>query len=459
MAAALGLAATVGAAERVELTLEAAIDAALARNRELALAQVDVRRRELDIERARSEFNLEGGPILQSARIGDETQWTYGLQASKQLPTGTRVGASGQVFDRGGAFGSEQMVSVDISQPLFRRFGRQVAEEPLRLSHDQYRAERRRWESRRADLVLSIVGLFESITLLDAQARFEEDYIGRLKNLARLVAARERQGKATRVDTIRMELQQGEAGARLANVRERSAMASRELAETIGAALDTEFLVRPPVALDLGMPSPDAAVALALSNRLDVAQSMDDAATARRQGGIARRNRWPDINLGVSLRHSLLERTLPGDPETRTEWFAGATADGYPWRAADRIAVKQAELGEAAAESIVELRMESVSREVLHALSECRRAATELQIAVRNRELAASQAKLARRLYELGRSDGFSLSDAETRSAQTEIRLMEVTSMDRLSRYALLHAMGVLVEVSAELGPAAVEAL
>jgi hypothetical protein len=59
----------------------------------------------------------------------------------------------------------------------------------------------------------------------------------------------------------------------------------------------------------------------------------------------------------------------------------------------------------------------------------------------------------------LGRSDGFSLSDAETRSAQTEIRLMEVTSMDRLSRYALLHAMGVLVEVSAELGPAAVEAL
>jgi len=92
---------------------------------------------------------------------------------------------------------------------------------------------------------------------------------------------------------------------------------------------------------------------------------------------------------------------------------------------------------------------------VPHALSECRRADTEMGIATRNRDLAVNQATLARRLYEMGRSDGFSLADAETQVAQSEIRLLEVRSLERLSRYALLHAMGTLIEYPPELAPAA----
>ncbi len=445
---------TATAEEPVALTLDEAIASALAHNRELARGQLRVRGREVRVALARTAFDTTAGPVVQSSRTGDDTQWTYGIQAAKTLPFGTRVSASGTILDRGDSpAGGERAVAASISQPLFRRFGRQVAEEPVRLQIDLYRAERRHWEAQRADLVMGLVRTFESIARTDLQTAFETGYLERVLRLATLVRARERQGRSTRVDVRRLELQGGETEARLAALRERRDALSRELAETVGADLRTTYRPAPPPTLALDLPEAEAAVAAASSNRLDLAQAEDDAVTARRQAAIAHRNRWPDLSVGLTLRHTRFDDPLPGLDDARTDWFATASVDGYPWRAADRLTALQAEIDESSADAIVDIRRQAVARDVLQTLSECRRAAAELGIAERNRKLAEDGARLARRLYETGRGDAFSLSDAETQLARAETRLLEIRSAHRLSSYTLLHVTGTLIEHPAELKP------
>jgi hypothetical protein len=82
-----------------------------------------------------------------------------------------------------------------------------------------------------------------------------------------------------------------------------------------------------------------------------------------------------------------------------------------------------------------------------------RRARDELDIAKRNFALAASRAKLTRRLFKLGRENNFSVTDAETAFIRSENRLFVAQSESVNSGYRLMRALGTLVESPAYLKP------
>ncbi len=437
------------------LTLDEAIALALAHNRALANAQLQLVRRALDVEAARRQFDPTVSPVAQGLGLGADRQWTLGVQIVQPTRIGTRWNASAAMVNREGAGADERTISIGIEQPLFRRFGREVHEAALAEGREQYEAERRHWEQQRADLVLRVVECIESLVRLDAQLDLERGRAARLDSLVRLVRLRERQGRSTLADVLRMEQSVEEARARIVELEERRETRRREFADLLGVARPPDQALEPPPRLDAPLPSPEAAVAIALSNRLDLAQAEADAEAARRRGRLAQRRRWPDVALSIALRRTLYD--LPaasfGDDD-RTDWFAGLSFDGFPWRATDRIARQQAQVDEVAADEVVAMRRDTIARQVLDALSFCRRAASEAAIAARNRELAEAHLKLARRLYETGRGDAFSLADGETRHAAALQRAVETASTERLAVYALRHTLGTLVEHPAELRPA-----
>ncbi|MDZ4199814.1 MAG: TolC family protein [Kiritimatiellia bacterium] len=435
------------------LTVEAAFEAALQNNLRLAGAALDVRRRSLDLELAKSAFDASFSPFARVSAPDGERQFSYGLQISKPLSSGGAIGAVATRFD--GPETREGLLSLDLTQPLFRRFGRNVAEEAIRTGSDRLRSSRRLWESRKADLALTLVSLFETIFRLDAQAEFERRFLGELDRLARLTRARERQGRATRMDSLRVEVQLGEAQTRLTNVQERRAIAMRELTEVVGADPSENLLLAPPPRIVTPLPDPETAVALALSRRMDYAQVLDDAASAGRRDTLARRARWPDLSLSLSLRRTHPDGLPEAAREGENHWFATLASDGFPSRRADRIAMEQAGLDEESAELEVEWTRQIITREVLQALAECRRAEAELEIAERTREWAQNGSTLGRRLYALGRTDGLSVSGAEAQLAESERRLLEAQAADRFSRVALLHVLGLLIEHPEELTPEA----
>lgn len=441
------LVSPAGAAEPVRLTLDEAITAALNNNLRLARDELGVRKRELDIEAAQSAFDPSYGPVVSAAAPGGgDRQWTYGLQASQALIYGTRVRAAATLSDRPGADSREGAWTLDITQPLFRRFGRDAAEEPIHAGRDQFRTALRAWEMQKADLVLRLVSLFEVITRLDAQAEFEQRFIESVGRLHTLMRARERQGRATHMDVLRLDIQRGEAEARLANVRERRAIAARELAEAVGAPPETEFAPVAPPPPEPDAPEPGTAVQAALEHRMDYAQALDDAKTAGRRQTLADRYRWPDVTFSLALRREHEDGLLDAAGDGQTAWFATATSEGHPWRRADRLVIAQAHLDRAAAEATIDIVRQSIAREILQALAECRRTQAEETIADRNRRLAEHAALSGRRLFSAGRTDGLSVSDAETRLAESENRLFEARSAARYAHYTLRHTMGTLIE-------------
>lgn len=450
--AAAGPCPVAGAAEPRPMTLNEAIAEALDHNLSLARGGMEVRRAALDIERAEAGFDVTAGPVLRMDTFAGDRQLTYGLEASKPLRSGATVSMSGTQSDRSGGGGaatgdsSYSSLSVSINQPLFRRFGRAVAEESIRLAGDQLRAEQRRWEVQKSDLIFELVTLFEDMVRWDMQAAFEEGHAQRLDRLVAIVRARERQGRATRADVLRLELQRGETDTRLTGVRERRSMGARRLAEITGAPADSEFRLEAPPRLDLELPVAEAAMTTALRHRMDYAQACDDAAVARRQAGLAGRNRMPDINLGLSVRREAPDNFggMLGEGETYSS--LDARTDGFSWRRADRIGVLRADLQDASATAAVEIRRQSIAREVLQSLADVRRADAEQTIAVRNRKLAADSARVSRRLYDAGRLDDFALADAEQSLAAAENRGFEADSSALLARYKLMRILGTLIE-------------
>lgn len=436
------------------LTIEAAIATAFAHNRALARGQLQILRRETAVQAARGMFEPVAGPVAQGTGLGGDAQWTYGFEISQPTVLGTRLGVAATATERGGGMLDERTISIDVRQPLFRRFGRLAQEEPIAASLDQYRAERRSWELQRADLVFRLVELLDSLARLDDQIAAEANRQDRVRRLAALMTLRERQGSATRVDVLRMEQSAADADAQLAALRERRESLARELGDLLGGPLPPGTRFEPPPAVIAELPEGAAAAGIALSNRLDLAQAEDDAVAARRQGRLARRSLWPDLSLHVSLRHTWFD--LPAGlahDDRRADWFAGLSFDGYPWLSAERAARRQAELAEVDAEAAVGLRRETIVRQAQDAVALCRRARAEAAIAERNRAAARAQHRLASRLHDVGRADAFALFDGEARSAAADRLARDAESAMRLSTYALLHTLGTLIEHPDELKP------
>ena len=82
-----------------------------------------------------------------------------------------------------------------------------------------------------------------------------------------------------------------------------------------------------------------------------------------------------------------------------------------------------------------------------------RRAHAELGILERNLDHAAARLQLAQRLFEAGRGDNFSVTDAEQAFLDAESRLLTGRSDATLSGYQLLQSLGTLTETPDSLKP------
>ena len=457
LAAGVGISPPASPAVAAEsLDLETAISLALVRNRQLAANALLIARRRLDVTRARQEFDVRLKPDGSFTLSDSDAQTRYGMIATKKLPWGTELGITGQVDHFPGYVDNDWRsgVKVELRQPLFRNFGRLVQEQPTTVAGEQMVAEQRHWETQKADLILQLVDVFESIVRLQKQITADETILARIERLAELIRIRERQGRATRVETLRVELQLSQARSRLDSHREECYSAERDLAELVGADPDAQWtLVAPPLP-EIETPAVAEAVAVAMRNRLDYAQLIDDLRASRRSVRIARRGLWPDVSL-VAAREQFGEDDGFSDSLglRRNAWQLGLAAELELNRGREQTDVAAAEVDADYAQRTVQIKTISITREVQQAISAYRRARTDLGSACRNYDIAESRAALARHLFEAGRGDNFAVSDAEQGFIDAEVLMLEARAAASTTGYRLLGAMGTLLEPPAELKP------
>ena len=249
-----------------------------------------------------------------------------------------------------------------------------------------------------------------------------------------------------------MDLQRGEAAARLETGRSQLAVQFQEFADLLGLPLESSFLLVPPPLLVLDAAEADRALAVALAERPDYAQAMQDVETGDRRLRLARRNLLPDLTLAA-------RQTTYGEGEEwsdagrldEEDWFVGLTADMNLNLRGAHLDVARAGVDAESSRQTAEIVRQRLALEVNSAWASYRRTRAELELAARNRELAVRRAELARALFEAGRAAADSVSDAESDGIDAELNEWRARRDASVSAYRLLHVLGTLVPAPREI--------
>lgn len=457
----LGAATLAGAqapegGEPVALALEDAIEQALAHNRELVKGALDLQGYAVAEKGAREAARgLQVAPEGSAGTGSGYESLGTGLRAEATGSYGTRVavvGAVRQIEVEGAPDSRRGEVRVEVEQPLFRHFGPLVQNEPIVAAGETLRAARRAWERDRSALVVRVVELYEGLIQLRHQIASDEAFAARMEKLWMLADAREQQGKATRTEVMRMDLQRGEAALRLESERSQLAIQFQEFANLLGLPLESIFRLTPPALLALDIQEAAPALAVALAERPDYAQALQDIETGDRRLRLARRNLLPDLRLsGHQTTFGEGADWSDAGRLDQDDWFIGLTADMNLNLRGARLDVARAGLDAEGSRQVAEIVRYRLAVEVNSGLAAYRRAREELRLAARNRELAANRAELARALFEAGRATGDSVSDAESDLIQSELGELSARSEASVSAYRLLHVLGTLVPAPREI--------
>lgn len=441
-----------GESGAARLTLERALDLALSQNRNLAITSLGTDTASLAVSNARSDFGLNARPeVSLSATDGDGDSSSFGIVASKKLTTGTELSSRIVREEFGGTGGNQERLVVEISQPLFRFASRLIIEEPIVQARGQLTRARRQLASQKQDLVVAVVREYENILRLEQQLKADRQSYERSRTLYRSTHAKEALGRASRIDTLRVNLQQGQALSRLEADRERLESARRSFAELLGFEPRVRFDLRPTVPLDIDVPSVDETLRTALANRLDYAQALQDHRDARRGVRVAQKGLWPDLRLVARYEH--INDPFAGGFVDDDRVFVGLTAGTELNRVRQRNALSQARIEARSATRFIRLIELSIARELQQRLLAYRRASADLKIRERNLEHARARLELARRLYEIGRGDNFTVTDAEEAFVQAESQRLAGKSDASITAYELLRTMGTLTDVPDNLKP------
>lgn len=433
------------------LTLPEAIDRALAYNRRALQADLAVEEAVVLAEAAAAAFTPRLGPEAGALATGGEDFQYVGLRAEKTFTGGAEAGVSGGMEFR--EEGEAAYLRFDVAQPLFRNAGSLVQREPEVAAMERVAESRRNGFLQRESILLEVVRGYEAVLRYQRQVALDTGTVARLARLTALTRAREDQGESTRIDTLRMELQAGEAETRLANNRELLALERDDFLNLLGLPGDTPLDLTPPPLLELDLPPLDAAAAIALSNRLDLAQALQHLRTADRQVLLARKNLQPDLRLVAAYR--MLGGPEGGDAFDLEEesWNAGLALEPGLDRIERRAGLLQA-LSRRDIESLAVADLERVVEiDVKQQVRAYHRALANHRIAIRNTELARKRLDLAIAMFDLGTVDNFSVSDAETAFADASAAELAARAEASLAGYRALRSLGTLVEAPRDLRP------
>ncbi|MEI6167439.1 MAG: TolC family protein [bacterium] len=438
------------------LALDEAIQTALHHNARLAYGSLAVDRQRMGVTSARQEFDPELSPNGTLNNTEGNSDWRSGIRAHKKFLWGTEIGLGAEtthyptVVDEAW----RSAIKLDVRQPLFRDFGRLVNEEGITAASERLRAEERRWELQKADIIVDVVRSFETIIRLQKQIDCDKAILERTDKLRELTRIRERQGRASHVDTLRIELLYGQAQSRQEAHREELFSATRELAELLGFPPEKPITLAPAPLLDLDVPPMEIAIQTSFSNRLDFAQSIDDYRSLQRQVKLARHKLEPALYM-VAESQQYGQDTDFSDSLTldKNLWTVGLAGQMDLLQHRDKTAVSTSELDVEAGWAAVHIKMRTLAREIQQAVSAYRQVRAEFAIAGRNYEAAQARTELAGRLFAMGRGDNFAVSDAETAFIDAESSLLSTRARICMTGYNLLRLMGTLTDAPPSLKP------
>ena len=409
------------------LTIERAVDLALARNQSLKVDEQRVRESQASVSEARSAF-------LPSINVNYDYTPSQASPLLK-IPAGA-FGPTAQTFRAN--FVRENVVRFDVQQPLYtggrleHAFGAQAASQE---------ASRLDMERSRQTLTLRVYEVFYGALMNEQGIKVNEEGVQIATRHRELAQARFDAGSAARLDVLRAEVELANARARLIRARS-AATVSYQALRTVMALPENEP-IRLSGTLDEVPPVLETArLRSAIEARPDLRAIAQQRTAAQHAVSIATASLKPTVAFAGNLQYqedgvtNLLDgtnRSYQFGLSVSVPLFSGPKVSAQ--RAAASARVRQAEFGALAALDGARLELATASTE----FDSAREIVATQQKAV---ELAREGLAIAEVSYENGVITATELNDARQSLLQTEWELTQAKYSEIVAAARTRHAAG-----------------
>ena len=289
----------------VYLTLDRALEIAAENSRDFQTRKERLYLTALTLTGQRNRYStiFSGSASGQASGVGKDKSGqgsaSGSLGASKILSSGARVLGSFlnnfvKVFTSGGGWNVSSLLSLSITQPLLAGFGREVALEPLTQAERNVIYEIRNFERFRRTFCIDIVNEYLNLLELDNTLKNQEANLKSLRLNRERSEAMARAGRLPPFQVDQARQQEFSAEDRTISARSRMKTALDRFKITLGLPIETELRLDRSIlqkfqsfGVEAQRISPEQAIAIALSNRLDIQNSKEQLEDAERQVRVA----------------------------------------------------------------------------------------------------------------------------------------------------------------------------
>jgi outer membrane protein TolC len=439
------------------LTLEEAVKLALVENLNLQSSVDLVQGASIGENLAESRFNFKVTPSYERG-LGESSliDQGVGLEVSKLLPFGTSVTgslrsdwASSELQNA-----NASAVSVRVTQPLLRGFGRSTTEFDLENSRRNLQSSQRNLDLSRQRLAVDVVAAYYDIVRQSGLVDVAEKSLARNRELLRASEARLEVGLASKLDVFRAELQLSQAEDALIFRKEALELALDSFKFNLGLA-PTEVvaleMVEPdyqPVEVDV-----DEMTKAALQQRIEMREESDRIRDAERALAVSKQNLLPQLDFNLRYDRRGLGNSFASSFDFVDNAFNVFLSTTYPLdRSSENASFAMGQIDLAARRRQMRLVEYNIANEVRAAARNLERIGKSIVLQERNTEFAEKQMRLATLRYQRGLASNFDIIDAENNLIQARSNYVSLLSDYHVAQIELKRVVGSL-DVETEFAP------
>ena len=371
--------------------------------------------------------------------------WTGGSVTASALMRSTAPGAIGpdlSPFPRSSDF------RLVLTQPLLRGFGPNASFYELRTSRRTREAQERQYELGRQRLAVEVTRAYYQVIQQRQLMAVARQSLDRSESLRRASEARLEVGLVSKLDVYRAELQASQAQESMVRA-ETSLEAELERFRTLlglspGDPLQPEPVTVPEEVKDEVEPL-EVLTQRALENRLDLQETRDEVADARRTSSLARQNMLPqlDVNVGVSQFGTGTSYSSAFNTAARRVNVFLSTSYSLE-RSSEAANSAVAQLDVNSRERTYRQRQLDVEAEVRSSVRELQRIRKSIELQKKGVEVAEQQRRLATLRYQRGLASNFDVVDAEGSLVLARSALVGLVTSYQVAKVDLMRVTGTL---------------
>lgn len=430
------------------LELREAVLVALTNNDRVLASQENIEQARLSKTLAESPFGIRVTPnVLGSFGQSDVRNQTYGIGASKRFITGTEVrmdvGASTFRNQIGNFYAAD--TTLLVSQPLLRGFGPTVARRQIGRAEYQVAGARRQHVLIEQQLTIDVAGAYYRLI---AQQELADAARTALENARQLLVASEAKLEASLVsqlDVFRAQQLVAQADAQVFDVESVIEELKDQLRFLMDRDIDYDFSVASAIDARPELLAPEAAIALALQNRIELRDADAAVDESERDVAYARHQLLPqlDVSLAVTRRETAdtLRSAFGLDRFEPVTFFAVSTPLD---RTAEAAGVRTAMIERDRQVRARDALRRRIAQEARQAVRLQERLANRLGSAEVSVEFAQREAELATLRFQRGLSNNLDVVNAQQAVLNATSRRLAVLADLAVARLALRAALGTL---------------